>query len=104
MSELPLTTAHLSGTGGAIKSEPADFVVEELPLYEASGSGEHVYLRIEREGQATRDLVVALGRLFVSVRRSQVARARTRLIQARAKILTRPSRLWRAARRARRAA
>ncbi len=64
MSELPLTTAHLPGTGGAIKTQPADFVVEELPLYLPSGSGEHVYLRIEREGQATRDLVQSLGKLF----------------------------------------
>jgi len=64
MSALPLSTAQLPGTGGAIKSQAADFVVEELPLYEPGGSGEHVYLKIEREGLSTRDLVVALGRLF----------------------------------------
>ena len=64
MSPLPLVSAHLPGTGGALKSQPSDFVVEELPLYLPSGNGEHVYLSIEREGQTTRDLVVALGRLF----------------------------------------
>lgn len=33
---------------GAIKVEPEDFVVEEVPLYEPCGEGEHVYLWIEK--------------------------------------------------------
>jgi tRNA pseudouridine13 synthase len=64
MSALPLVSAELPGTGGALKTQPADFVVEELPLYAPSGSGEHVYLCIEREGLTTRDVLHSLGKLF----------------------------------------
>jgi len=64
MKELPLVSAHLPGTGGTLKEQPSDFVVEELPLYAPCGSGEHVYLSIEREGQTTRDLLHSLGKLF----------------------------------------
>ncbi|MBK7643891.1 MAG: tRNA pseudouridine(13) synthase TruD [Planctomycetes bacterium] len=63
-AEMPLVTAHLPGVGGALKSRPADFVVEELPLYLPSGSGEHVYLSIVREGATTKEIESALGRLF----------------------------------------
>jgi len=61
---LPLVSADLPGTGGAIKTQPSDFVVEELPVYLPSGSGEHVYLTIEREGLTTRDVLHSLGKLF----------------------------------------
>ncbi len=61
---LPLATSELPGIGGVFKTQPGDFVVEELPLYAPAGSGEHVYLTLRREGRTTRDLVVALGRLF----------------------------------------
>ncbi len=46
----PLPQQYLTrgtGTGGVIKSRPDDFVVEEIPLYEPKGEGEHLYLRIE---------------------------------------------------------
>ncbi len=35
--------------GGTLKSEPADFRVEEIPIYTPSGEGEHLYLWIEKE-------------------------------------------------------
>src|SRR4051812_32451834 len=44
----PLMTANLPGIGGRIKVEPEDFLVEEIPAYEASGSGEFLYLWIEK--------------------------------------------------------
>lgn len=44
----PLLTADLPGVGGLIKVEPEDFEVDELPSYEPSGSGDHVYLWIEK--------------------------------------------------------
>ena len=43
-------TTELPGTGGRIKVHPDDFRVTELPLYEPSGEGDHVYLYIEKEG------------------------------------------------------
>ncbi|MGD2177466.1 MAG: tRNA pseudouridine(13) synthase TruD [Anaerolineae bacterium] len=61
---LPYITADLSGVGGAIKVEPADFVVEEIPLYEASGEGQHVYVRLTREGWTTRALERELAEIF----------------------------------------
>lgn len=44
----PLLTADLPGIGGRIKTEPEDFEVEEIPAYEASGSGEFLYLWLEK--------------------------------------------------------
>ncbi len=45
---LPYLTAELAGIGGRLKDQPEDFVVEEIPAYEPSGSGEHLYLWIEK--------------------------------------------------------
>jgi tRNA pseudouridine13 synthase len=45
---LPFLTPTLPGVGGRIKVEPADFEVEEVPAYEPSGSGDHLFLWIEK--------------------------------------------------------
>lgn len=47
---------------GRYKVELEDFVVEELPAYEPSGDGEHLWLWIEKRGLATLDLLDAVGR------------------------------------------
>jgi tRNA pseudouridine13 synthase len=58
-------TADLPGTGGWIKEKPADFAVEELPLYSPSGEGEHTFFEIRKVGlstfQAARAIAQALG-------------------------------------------
>ena len=46
----PMVSAGVPGTGGRIKVELADFEVEEVPAYEPSGSGEHLYLWVEKRG------------------------------------------------------
>ena len=61
---LPRLAGHLPGTGGTIKHSAADFIVEEIPLYEACGSGEHIYLRITREDRETRELVRQFTKMF----------------------------------------
>jgi tRNA pseudouridine13 synthase len=61
---LPFITADLPGIGGEIKAEPAHFVVEEIPLYEPAGEGEHIYVRLTREGWTTRALQQRLVGLF----------------------------------------
>lgn len=61
---LPFITADLPGIVGEIKSEPDHFVVEEIPLYEPAGEGEHVYVRLTREGWTTRALQQRLVGLF----------------------------------------
>ena len=36
-----------------IKASPEDFIVEELPLYEPSGTGTHTWLWVEKRGVTT---------------------------------------------------
>ena len=60
----PYLTPDLPGLGGRIKAEPSHFRVEEIPLYEPSGEGEHVYVRLTREGLTTRELQLRLAKLF----------------------------------------
>jgi tRNA pseudouridine13 synthase len=51
------------GLGGVIKQRDSDFVVEEIPAYEPSGEGPHLYLHIEKSG-------VAHGELLATIRKS----------------------------------
>ena len=46
---------------GRYKVEPQDFVVEEVPAYEPSGDGDHVWLWIEKRGVATLEMLRAFG-------------------------------------------
>jgi len=57
-------TADIPAIGGRIKERPEDFLVEELPLYEPCGSGEHIYLLIQKRNLSTFDLVQILARHF----------------------------------------
>jgi tRNA pseudouridine13 synthase len=50
---LPYLTSDFPGIGGRLKQRPEDFFVQEIPLYEPSGSGEHVYAEIEKVGLTT---------------------------------------------------
>ena len=59
---LPYATADLPGTGGLLKQEPADFRVRELPLYPALGTGDFLYLRIEKTGLSAEQLTQHLAR------------------------------------------
>ena len=54
---LPFLTGEFSGIGGSIKQRPEDFFVQEIPLYEPSGQGEHVYCEIEKMGITTFDAI-----------------------------------------------
>jgi tRNA pseudouridine13 synthase len=44
----PLLTADLPGIGGRIKTKPEDFEVEEIPAYQPCGTGEHLFLWVEK--------------------------------------------------------
>lgn len=50
LAPLPLLTADLPGISGRIKTVPEDFEVEEIPAYQPSGSGDYLYLWIEKRG------------------------------------------------------
>jgi tRNA pseudouridine13 synthase len=62
LSPLPLLTADLPGIGGRIKVSPEDFEVEEIPAYQPSGSGEFLYLWIEKRGTGAEYFVRQLAR------------------------------------------
>ncbi len=50
---LPFLTRDFPGIGGSIKRRAEDFFVQEIPLYEPSGQGEHVYCEIQKVGIPT---------------------------------------------------
>jgi tRNA pseudouridine13 synthase len=52
---LPNLTKDFPGVGGVIKQRDEDFFVQEIPLYEPSGEGEHVYCEIQKVGLTTFD-------------------------------------------------
>jgi tRNA pseudouridine13 synthase len=63
----PLPQHYLTddeGIGGRIKVRPEDFVVDELPLYEPCGEGEHLYLFIESSNISHVDLISAIREHF----------------------------------------
>jgi tRNA pseudouridine13 synthase len=63
----PLVDLSLTGAmrpGGAIRVRPSDFLVDELPLYDPCGSGEHLYLGIQKEGMPHHEMVSVLCRHF----------------------------------------
>lgn len=49
---------------GRIKLRDEDFIVDEMPLYEPQGEGEHLYLRVQKKGLAHTELVECLKRHF----------------------------------------
>ncbi|OJT23047.1 tRNA pseudouridine(13) synthase TruD [Archangium sp. Cb G35] len=59
-TERPRLTEDVPGCGGAFKLVPEDFEVEELPAYQPSGEGDHLYLWLEKRGRDTREVVKAL--------------------------------------------
>lgn len=70
---LPLLSPDLPGTGGGIRTEPEDFLVEEIPAYLPSGAGPHTYLKVHKRGHTTRDVVMALVGAGVAEKRIGVA-------------------------------
>jgi tRNA pseudouridine13 synthase len=54
---------------GTIKHRPDDFVVDEIPAYEPSGEGSHLYVRISKTNVTTDDVVKAMARALRVERR-----------------------------------
>jgi tRNA pseudouridine13 synthase len=54
---VPYLTPDLPGVGGTIRNVAEDFVVDEVPAYEPSGEGEHIYLRVEKKNISTIQLI-----------------------------------------------
>ncbi|MEE9403717.1 MAG: tRNA pseudouridine(13) synthase TruD [Algisphaera sp.] len=71
---LAYLTPDLPGVGGVLKQNPEDFLVEEQPLYEPCGEGEHLYLYIEKKSATTHDLIRRVAKAF-RVKRGSVGHA-----------------------------
>lgn len=62
-------TADIAPLAGRIKMRPEDFLVEEIPLYEPEGDGEHIYIFVEKKGLSTFELIDIVARHFGVKRR-----------------------------------
>lgn len=63
-------TADIAGIGGTIRQRPEDFLVEEMPLYQPNGEGEHAYLFIQKREMSTTELVALIAKHFGVNRRA----------------------------------
>ena len=61
--EAPLLRTGLPAAGGRLGPDPEHFVVDELPLYEPSGSGEHWYALLRKRRLTTPELVRRVAKL-----------------------------------------
>ncbi|HEY6101105.1 MAG TPA: tRNA pseudouridine(13) synthase TruD [Anaeromyxobacter sp.] len=59
---LPFATGDLPGSGGILRASAEDFRVDEAPAYLPSGAGPHLYLRVEKRGRTTPDVLRSLAR------------------------------------------
>jgi tRNA pseudouridine13 synthase len=78
---LPFVTADLPGTGGAVKLEPSDFEVEEVPAYEPCGTGDHLFLWIEKRAVSAEGLLRHVAR-SLGIARAEVGCAGLKDAQA----------------------
>ncbi len=80
-SQLPYLTRDLSGIGGKIKESVEDFCVEEIPLYQASGEGTHVFFRVLKSGIPTPAAVDRIAR-YMGVKPQEIGVAGLKDAQA----------------------
>lgn len=62
--KLPYLTAEVPPVPGAIRTEAQDFQVEEVPAYEPSGDGTHLFLWVEKVDLTTPEAVKRLARVL----------------------------------------
>ncbi len=62
-------TADIPGLGGVIKQRPEDFLVDEQPLYQPSGEGEHIYMLIQKKMMSTLEMIGIIAKHFGVTRR-----------------------------------
>jgi tRNA pseudouridine13 synthase len=64
VSKLPYATRGQPGTGGSIRELSGDFVVEEIPAFEPSGVGEHIFVNLTKRDINTREVARRLAGVF----------------------------------------
>lgn len=57
-------TNGMTGVPGVLKSRDEDFLVDEQPVYQPCGEGEHQYLFVEKEGLSTSEMVRVIAQHF----------------------------------------
>lgn len=57
-------TSEVEGIGGTIKNRPEDFIVEEVPKYEPTGSGDYLWVFMEKDMRLTTDVVRLFSKHF----------------------------------------
>ena len=62
--DLPYLTRDFPGIGGTLKNRAEDFFVQEIPLYEPSGQGEHVFAEIQKVNLTTFDAINGIAHAF----------------------------------------
>lgn len=62
--DLPYISEEIKGIGGNIKKTPEDFVVEEIPVYQPEGEGEHLFVHITKKGITTKEVQKALAGIY----------------------------------------
>jgi tRNA pseudouridine13 synthase len=61
---LPYITQNFEGIRGKIKAKSENFIVEEVPLYNPSGNGNHIYINVTKKNKTTREVQIELAKLF----------------------------------------
>ncbi|MBT4321254.1 tRNA pseudouridine(13) synthase TruD [Candidatus Bathyarchaeota archaeon] len=65
--DLDLTLPYITdqpGIGGKIRQQTSHFKVDEIPVYEPQGVGNHLYVNITKENLTTREVQLRLADLF----------------------------------------
>lgn len=57
---LPFVTGSVAPIPGTLRVSPEDFRVEEIPAYEPTGEGPHLFVRFQKRGRTTPDAVRAI--------------------------------------------
>lgn len=57
-------SAEVPPLGGVIKQRPEDFLVDEQPLYQPSGEGEHIYMLVQKKMMSTLEMIGIIAKHF----------------------------------------
>ena len=57
-------TGDIPAIGGHLKERPEDFLVDEVPAYDPSGAGEHIYMLVQKRAMSTLEMVEVVARHF----------------------------------------
>lgn len=64
LAAAPYATPDIPGIGGTLKLRAEDFLVDEQPLYQPSGEGEHAWLLVEKRDLSSSYMVSVIAKHF----------------------------------------